>query len=170
MDPFWGKRRDGHGSKRWLEPKDNTHKMMNHKIALVVGLYFLWAAGLGAQSGLLAIEDARFEAQVARDTVRLRQLLADDLVYIHSNALTESKSDFIHSVGSGRIVYQRMQAEAGRRIRTSGRRIAIVDGTAQVTGLFQSNAFEMKLRYTASYRKHRGQWQLWSWQSTRINN
>ncbi len=144
---------------------------MNSTAKIILGLAFLLAPLLlTAQADVLASEDARFAAQTTRDTLSLSRLLADELVYIHSNALVETKADFIHSVGTGRIVYQRMTPEPARRVRALGRQAAIVDGIVHVTGQFQGNTFDMRLRYTAAYRRHKGAWRLVSWQSTRINN
>ena len=59
-------------------------------------------AALSAQTGafdpVLNAESARFEAMIRRDTVQLRQVLSDDLVYIHSNGLVETKMEHISSI------------------------------------------------------------------------
>src|SRR5258706_7495089 len=52
-----------------------------------------------------AAELARFDAKVKRHTVALGRLLADELRYVHSSALVETKSHFIETVATGRIVY-----------------------------------------------------------------
>ena len=58
-------------------------------------LFLLPVTGL-AQSKtdrqILAVEQQRFERMVQHDTVALRPMLAEDLVYMHSNALRENKS------------------------------------------------------------------------------
>src|SRR5262245_63160698 len=58
-----------------------------------------------AKAQVRSAELARFSAQVRRDTAALRSLLSDDLTYVHSNALAETKSHFIETVATGRIVY-----------------------------------------------------------------
>lgn len=137
------------------------------KIAL--GLYLMLLGGqlLVAQSTIPESEDMRFKAQVEKDTVLLRKILSDDLVYTHSNALTETKSDFIHSITSGNITYQAMQPEEGRSIRIFGK-AGISNGIVQAKGLLNGNPFDIRLRYTAVYIKKRSVWMLASWQSTRI--
>jgi len=109
----------------------------------------------------------RFEAQIKQNTDALQSLLADDLIYIHSNALTETKSDFIASVQSGKIVYADMQAEPGSIIRQKGK-TAIITGVVAVSGSYKSTAFAIRLRYTSVYRKKRGIWELTSWQSLKL--
>jgi len=122
---------------------------------------------LVAQSTISDSEDMRFNAQVEKDTVLLRRILSDDLVYIHSNALEETKSDFLHSISTGNITYNSMQPEPGRAIRNYGK-TGISNGIVQVKGLIQGKPFEVRLRYTAVYVKQKKTWRLVSWQSTKI--
>jgi len=111
-------------------------------------------------------ETMRFQAQVSRDTVALADLLSDDLVYIHSNALIETKADFIRSVSGGGIRYMAMQAEGEPVIRQWGR-TAISNGIVVVSGIYQGAKFDIRLHYTAVYRKEKSIWKLCSWQSTK---
>lgn len=120
-----------------------------------------------AQKTIAESEAMRFQAQIEQDTQTLSQIIADDLVYIHSNALTENKQDFINSVQSGKITYQTMQPEIGRQIRLY-KKVGISNGIVLVAGLYQENPFDVKLKYTAVYKKERGKWLLVSWQSTSI--
>ena len=108
----------------------------------------------------------RFAAQTGRDTLALARLLDADLVYIHSNALTESRGDFIHSVVSGKIIYQRMTPVGTPTLRRYGK-ISILDGSVEVEGTYSGQPFTLKLRYTSVYRRTGKAWKLVSWQSTR---
>ncbi len=138
--------------------------MKRHYFLLALLIFTLPAI---AQNTILSSEDARFQAQVQRDTLALQNLLSDDLVYIHSNALTETKTDFINSVRTGHIAYQSMQTEAQRSIRTYGK-IGISNGIVHAAGLLNGTPFDIRLRYTAVYHKRKGKWRLVSWQSTRV--
>jgi ketosteroid isomerase-like protein len=132
---------------------------------LLVILLFLPAI-LSGQRTVQASEDQRFAAIVRQDTVQLRHLLHDDLIYVHSNALIETKRDFIHSVHSGKIVYQAFN-RTKMQVEQSGK-MAIVNGEVNTKGLLNGNPFDVNLRYLAVYRKRKGQWSLYRWQSTRI--
>jgi Domain of unknown function (DUF4440) len=121
---------------------------------------------LSAQSGVLADEQQRFNAMMKQDTTFLEHHLHQHLIYIHSNALLESRADFIHSVASGAIRYENIQREKAQVTRFG--RTAIVNGIVRVTGLLKGQPFNIQLHYTAVYRKKRGHWQLLRWQSTRI--
>lgn len=138
--------------------------MKRHSFLLVLLVFTLPAF---AQNTISSSEDARFQAQVQRDTLALKNLLSDDLIYIHSNALTETKTDFMNSVKTGHITYQSMQTEAQRSIRSYGK-TGISNGIVHATGLLNGAPFDIRLRYTAVYNKQKGKWRLVSWQSTRI--
>lgn len=131
--------------------------------ALLLAVGFLPAYG---QRTVPESETMRFQAQVSRDTAALADLLSDDLVYIHSNALIEKKADFIRSVSGGGIRYLAIQAEGEPVIRQWGK-AAISNGIALVSGLYQGTNFDIRLYYTAVYRKEKGIWKLCSWQSTK---
>jgi len=120
-----------------------------------------------AQKTIVLSEQMRFSAQISQDTAALHRLLADDLVYIHSNALVETKTDFIRSVGGGGIRYLAMSSTSPAEIRQWGK-TAVAVGIVSVRGLYQGTEFDMRLRYTSVYRKNKGIWQLSSWQSTRL--
>lgn len=121
----------------------------------------------GATLDVLDAEAQRFEAMIRKDTARLKDFLKDDLVYIHSNALTETKTDHLNAIGSGKIVYKTMERTAGTQVRRQGK-WAITNGIIHVTGILNNNPFDVQMRYTAVYRKQQGKWRLASWQSTRI--
>lgn len=120
-----------------------------------------------AQKSVAQSESMRFSAQISQDTTALHRLLSDNLIYIHSNALVETKPDFIRSVGGGGIRYLAMSSVSPAEIRQWGK-TAVAVGIVNVRGLYQGVAFDMRLRYTSVYRKHKGIWQLSSWQSTRV--
>lgn len=134
---------------------------------LASALILLSAEDLYAQRSVPESEQFRFNAQITQDTAALHRLLTDDLVYIHSNALVETKTDFIRSVGGGGIRYLAMSSTSPAEIRQWGK-TAVAVGIVSVRGLYQGTEFEMRLRYTSVYRKNKGIWQLSSWQSTRL--
>lgn len=115
---------------------------------------------------ILDTEQRRFEAMMHKDTALLRDLLADDLVYVHSNALTENKKEHISAISGGRLVYEKMTREQVK-VRRYGK-TALTNGIVQVRVILNQNPLEMRLAYTAVYRKKGGTWQLANWQSTRV--
>ncbi len=119
-----------------------------------------------ADQSVLDAEQRRFEAMTRKDTAALRDMLSDDLVYIHSNALTENKKEHLSSIASGRMVYEMMIREQAR-VRRYGK-TALTNGIVNVKGTVKGTTFELRLAYTAVYRKKGGKWLLANWQSTRM--
>ncbi|MFN0037503.1 MAG: nuclear transport factor 2 family protein [Saprospiraceae bacterium] len=133
-------------------------------------LLFFATSGLNAQTKnaqtVLAVEARRFEAMTRADTAALRPMLADELVYVHSNALEENKEAHLAAIASRKLVYEKMEREEAD-VRFYGK-TALVNGAVKVRGVLNGNAFEVRLVYSAVYRKKRGEWVLVNWQSTRM--
>ncbi len=123
------------------------------------------AAQSKTEQEILDTELRRFEAMERRDTALLRDLLADDLYYLHSNALHEDKAAHISAIASGRLIYKKMSRERAV-VRRYGR-TALVNGIVRVSGMLNQASFDIRLVYTAVYRKKCGKWRLANWQSTR---
>lgn len=137
-----------------------------------LAVFFLLTLPLAAFSqskcarAVLDAEQRRFEAMVRADTVALRAMLADDLVYIHSNAMTESKDQHIADLSTGRLAYHSMERE-NARVRRYGK-MAITNGVVKVNVTLDGKNLVLPLAYTAVYRKKKGRWLLVDWQSTRV--
>jgi hypothetical protein len=111
-------------------------------------------------------ETRRFEAMTRADTTTLKLLLADELVYIHSNALKENKQEHLAAISSKKLVYEKMDREVAT-VRFYGK-TALVNGTIRVRGILNNSSFEVRLLYLAVYRKKHGVWQMVHWQSTKM--
>lgn len=139
---------------------------MRPLLLLLLALPFFATAQSGVDQQILDTEQRRFDTMVRKDTAALRDLLSDDLVYIHSNTMTESKSAHLASIGSGKIVYEKMTREQAK-VRRYGK-TALSNGVVQVKVSLDGKPVELRLMYTATYLKKRGAWRLVNWQSTRI--
>ena len=122
---------------------------------------------LSAQSSVLLAEQNRFAAMVARDTIQLRHLLHNDLIYLHSNGFQESKSEHIANVGSGTIVYKSITRKTEPQVRKFGK-TALITGKVLVVGQYKGKDFTLVLLYTAVYLREKKFWRLLNWQSTRL--
>jgi hypothetical protein len=139
------------------------------KIALLAISLATWAGPLAGQepsTDVAAAERARFAAQMKRDTAALRTLLANDLVYIHSNALVESKEHFIETVATGRIVYEEIvPLEMSHRIFGT---TAVGNGKVRVGVQMNGQKLVVDLLFTTVQVRQNGRWELVAWQSTRV--
>ena len=120
-----------------------------------------------ATAPVLASEDARFAAMVAADADGMRQVLAADLVYVHSSALVESREQLIDSIVSGRSRYVAVQP-AERQVVLMGDSAALVRGRGRFLVAVGGNDLDLQIRYLAVYARVDGAWQLRSWQSLRV--
>jgi ketosteroid isomerase-like protein len=143
------------------------------KRAVLVAMMLAFAPVISAQMGkteqqVLQAEKDRFAAMVKGDRAALEKLLADDLTYIHSTALLETKEQFIKSVTSGTIDYVSIvPSEADAKVRVNGN-TAIVTGLAAVNVIDKGNDRKIRIRYTTAYTNRGGVWLLQAWQSTVI--
>ena len=116
---------------------------------------------------LLAFEDARFAAMVRADTAWLRDALADDLTYVHTSARSETKTQYLESVGSRTLRYQEFTPRE-RRVRRVGVGAAVVQGLAHARVESGGQMLDVDVRYLAVYERSPERWRLVAWQTTRV--
>jgi len=113
----------------------------------------------------LAAEKARFAAQMSGDGAAMNKLFGDDLVYIHSSTVQDTKKSFIESITSGNVKYRSMhQSEA--TVRTYGC-VAIVSGAAKFEVTVKGENRTLDLLYHAIWAKRAAGVQFISWQATK---
>lgn len=112
----------------------------------------------------LQAEQARYAAQVNRDFDALERLFGDDLVYIHSSTVEDTKTSVIESIRSGRVRYHSI--ECGEvKVRTYGS-IAIVSGSINVEVNAGGEEMSLKMMFHAVWEKRTAGVQFVSWQAT----
>ena len=114
-----------------------------------------------------ALEDRRYKAMVSADRPVLEELLADDLIYTHSNAVIDTKQSYIDGILGGKWAY----AAAERPIEN----IDVFGDCARVTGHVRltlknpdGTTRGVNGRFLNLWLKRNGKWQLAAWQSTPI--
>ena len=141
---------------------------MNYFLAFALLFSFV---GVQAQSAdekaVVAAEKAGFEAQVSKNTDALNQLLADDLVYVHSSGNVDTKQSYIQSIKEGNSTYNSIDVQE-QKVRLYGK-TAIINGICYIKRpLVDGKNSDLKLRYTDAYVKKGGRWQMVAWQSFRM--
>ena len=140
----------------------------------LTGFFILRAApGSGAQecSGTITVdealkaEDARFKAQMSGDGAAMKKLFGDDLVYIHSSTVVDTKQSFIESITSGNVKYRTMH-RGESTVRTYGG-VAIVSGSAKFEVTVKGENRTLDLLYHAIWAKRIAGAQFISWQATK---
>ncbi len=135
-------------------------------VGLLLTAHLAVGAGQDPMVNVRAAELARFGAQVKRDTAALRALLADDMLYVHSNALTETKEHFIETVATGRIVYDSL-VPVEMKHRVYGQ-TAVGNGRVRVQVQTNGQTLRVDLLFTTVHVRQQGRWRLVAWQSTRV--
>ncbi len=115
---------------------------------------------------VIALDRQRMAAMAAKDIDALNRLIADDLIYTHSSARLDTKASLIGNMQSGSTVYTEVTPsdvvaqDCGDAVVLTGKaRIGVMSGG-------KPNAFTV--RFTDVYAKRNGQWQMVTWQSTRL--
>ena len=145
-----------------------TVLLLAFTVAIPVFAWAQAAAAGKAEQQVLQAEKDRFAAMTKVDEAALNKLLADDLTYVHTSALLQTKKEFIDSLKSGAIKYVSMTPnEADWKVRILGN-VAIVNGAATVHVVDHGTDLNFRLRYTTVHANRSGSWQLLSWEATRF--
>ena len=115
---------------------------------------------------VISAEATRREAMVARDRKALEEILADDLVWIHSSGMIESKASFVARLASGtdRYLSIRPRDESIRRFGS----VAIVSGVVEIDAVARGTARAIFNRFTNVWLLTDSRWRLVSAQSTKV--
>lgn len=114
----------------------------------------------------LKAESARFQAQMAGDVSAMKKLFGDDLVYIHSSTVQDTKASFIESIRSGNVKYRKM-SQGEIKVRTYGC-IAIVSGRSTFEVTVKGEDRTLDLLFHAVWAKRAAGVQFVSWQATKL--
>lgn len=118
------------------------------------------------EQAVLAAQDARVAATIAADLEALEAITTEDLSYTHSNAVVESRAEFLAGLKSGKYRYKSVAFDE-RRVRLFGDAAAIT-GTCRVRVVSDGRDFDTTLRFTELYARQAGRWKMVHWQSTRV--
>ena len=113
----------------------------------------------------LAAEDARYAAQVGEDFIAMEQLLADDLIYIHSSTVIDSKRSYIDSLQSRAVTYLSMK-RSDVSVRILGC-VAVITGLGNFDVRLNGKELSVDVRFHSLWARRDGRLQFASWQATR---
>ena len=113
---------------------------------------------------LLALEDRRFAAMIARDFGTLEGLVHDELRYTHSSGVTDGKSSWLDSMRSGRVKYKSAKSTE-QKVRIYGD-TALITGRAHIEAEIGGQPKTLKLLFLNAWTRTPQGWQFVAWQST----
>ncbi|HVY07297.1 MAG TPA: nuclear transport factor 2 family protein [Burkholderiales bacterium] len=112
-----------------------------------------------------AAEDARYAAQMGDDYGALQKLIGNDLVYIHSSAVVDTKASYIDSLKSGTVKY-RVMRRSDVTVRTYGC-IAIISGLGNFDVTVKGQDLAVEIRFHSIWAKRDNGLEFISWEATR---
>ena len=121
-----------------------------------------------AGNGQLVIEldKKRMTAMAQKDTTTLNRLLSDDLIYTHSSARLDTKRSLIGNMESGSTVYTAVEP-SDVKAQDLGDAV-VLTGACRISVMSQGRPNSFSVRFTDVYANKGGQWQMVTWQSTRL--
>lgn len=115
---------------------------------------------------IIELDKKRMHAMAQKDLATLNALLADDLVYTHSSARLDTKQSLIRAMESGSTVYTAVEP-ADVKAQDLGDAV-VLTGSARISVMSNGNPNSFGVRFTDVYVNKGGQWQMVTWQSTRL--
>ena len=119
------------------------------------------------RAGIAAAELALYRAMIEQDFAALDAILADDVVYIHSTAVAESKQGYLDGVRDGLYEYGAIESD-DVSVRYCGE-VAIQTGTVRMTvSAREQPKVPIVLLFTLVWKREPQRWRLWQRQATRL--
>jgi 23S rRNA pseudouridine2457 synthase len=120
----------------------------------------------GIAKFVLQLSARKFDWMVNKNLDSLAQVLHPNVQYIHSNGLTESRSDILENLSSGKLQLISVTIKnADVRIVNQ---LAIVTGTGTFVGKINEKDFEVELLYSEVWVFVEGQWLLLQRHANRV--
>jgi ketosteroid isomerase-like protein len=119
---------------------------------------------MSSEKEILALEDQRLAAMIARDFAKLESMVHDQLLYTHSSGVVDGKASWLESMKSGKVRYKKASCTE-RKVRAFGD-VALVTGRADIEADIGGQAKTLKLLFLNAWTKTPQGWKFVAWQST----
>ena len=116
---------------------------------------------------VIDLDKKRMAAMTQQDLATVEEILADDLIYVHSSAAVDTKQSFVGNMKSGKTVYLSAEPSAVEAKDLGDTVVLTGVGHMQVS----SGGTPMppfRIRFMDVYARRAGKWQMVAWQSTRL--
>jgi hypothetical protein len=142
------------------------------KSTICVFVFSLICIATSAQSKkekeIIEAENIRYAAMISLDTAVLQKVIAEDVEYIHSNGLLDTKKSFIESVYTKNLVHRKIDIKS-QKVRFPDKKVAIVTGTCTYDIIYKAQEMKLDFFYTNMYVKRKGEWILINRQTSKMN-
>ncbi|MCW3121371.1 MAG: hypothetical protein JWQ38_863 [Flavipsychrobacter sp.] len=106
------------------------------------------------------------KALIARDSVALKRLLSDNILYGHSNGWIETKKELIADLYNGKLTYTSITPKIDSKT-TEGNTVA-VRSYAEIDCVMDGKPLSFKLKVLQVWAKKNGNWELFARQSVKM--
>ena len=120
----------------------------------------------GNADKVIELDRQRMDAMAKKDIAALNKLISDDLVYTHSSARLDTKQSLIGNMESGSTVYTAVEP-SDVKAQDLGDAV-VLTGSCRISVMSQGRPNSFSVRFTDVYANKGGQWQMVTWQSTRL--
>lgn len=116
---------------------------------------------------VLAADQARYDAMLAKDYDRLAPLLGEQLVYTHSDGRSDDKQGYLARLRAGKVVY--LVARASEVVlQVHGDSVVVMHGNSTLVVNRGAADVPLENRFLSVWARTGAQWQLVAWASTRM--
>jgi ketosteroid isomerase-like protein len=120
----------------------------------------------GNAQKIIDLDRQRMSAMAKKDVAALTKILSDDLIYTHSSARMDTKKSLIGAMESGSTVYT--SVEPSDVVAQDLGDTVVLTGVAAISVNSGGNPNSFRVRFTDVYANKGGQWQMVTWQSTKL--
>jgi len=122
----------------------------------------------GNGQNIIELDRKRMQAMAQKDVAALNAILSDDLIYTHSSARLDTKQSLIGAMQSGATVYTAVEP-SDVKAQDLGDAV-VLTGVAAISVMSNGKPNSFRVRFTDVYANKGGQWQMVTWQSTRLTD
>lgn len=140
---------------------------MKRPLAAAAALLLTAAAPDASRDELIAFADRFDAAQIAKDGAALEEMVADDLVFIHSSGRRLGKAEFIAGWTGPDETYEPI-AMTDRVVVPLGPDAGIVGGAVVLRGTSGGKPFAAPIRFADTFRRVDGRWRAVHIQVTKL--
>jgi ketosteroid isomerase-like protein len=120
----------------------------------------------GNAQKIIELDRQRMAAMAEKDVATLDRIIADDLIYTHSSARIDTKKTLIGAMESGATVYTAV--EPSEVVAQDLGDAVVLTGVAAISVKSGGTPISFRVRFVDVYANRGGQWQMVTWQSTRL--
>jgi hypothetical protein len=120
----------------------------------------------GNAQKIVELDRQRMTAMAEKNVAALTKILSDDLIYTHSSARLDTKQSLIGAMESGATVYT--SVEPSDVVAQDLGDAVVLTGVAAISVNSGGKPNSFRVRFTDVYANKGGNWQMVTWQSTKL--